>query len=208
MLVFIDESGDAGFKLSKGSSNYFTIALITFKEDLDAEETALKIKKYKKKLNKNSVYEFHFNKMNKFNRLNFLKEVRLCKFKIRAIVFDKKILYSNHLRNHKTSFYSYAVKCVLEHNNNKIKNAKLRLDGSGERAFKRSLSVYLRRNLNSSSRRIMNNLKFVDSKDDVLIQLADIVAGAINRSFDIAKGDSKDYIKILKRNIEDVWEFK
>lgn len=44
MIVFIDESGDAGFKIGKGSSTFFVISLIIFDDELEAEETALRIK--------------------------------------------------------------------------------------------------------------------------------------------------------------------
>lgn len=39
MIVFIDESGDAGFKTRQGSSRSFIIALIIFDNEFDAEVT-------------------------------------------------------------------------------------------------------------------------------------------------------------------------
>ena len=33
MLVFVDESGDPGLKLNKGSSAYFIVALVLFEEE-------------------------------------------------------------------------------------------------------------------------------------------------------------------------------
>lgn len=36
MLVFIDDSGDAGFKLDKGSTPFFVIACVIFDDDLEA----------------------------------------------------------------------------------------------------------------------------------------------------------------------------
>lgn len=37
MLVFVDESGDAGLKLQEGSSKYFVVTLIIFEENEEAE---------------------------------------------------------------------------------------------------------------------------------------------------------------------------
>ena len=51
-LVFIDESGDAGFKIEKGSSSHFVVVLVIFNDELVAEETALTIKKLKRELKK------------------------------------------------------------------------------------------------------------------------------------------------------------
>lgn len=208
MLVFIDESGDPGFKITKGSSRHFVIALILFREDLDAEETALKIKKLKRRLGKSDTFEFKFNKCNRKLRENFLIEIKDCGFSTRAIVFDKKSIYSNHLRLNKESFYGFSLRQVLEHNNNTIVNAKVRIDGRGERVFKKELSTYLRRSLNTKTKKVMSNLRFRDSKSDVLIQLADMIAGSIRRYFDKSTTDWELYRKIISKKEDDVWLFK
>ncbi len=39
MLVFIDESGDAGFKLERGSSPLFVAAVVIFSSDENAQVT-------------------------------------------------------------------------------------------------------------------------------------------------------------------------
>jgi len=36
MLVFVDESGDTGLRLSKGSSNYFVVTLVSFQDHDEA----------------------------------------------------------------------------------------------------------------------------------------------------------------------------
>jgi hypothetical protein len=208
VLVFIDESGDPGFKISKGSSPFFVIALVVFDENLDAEETALKIKKLRKTIRKSEFFEFKFNKCNKQFREAFLNEIKDSQFRIRAIVFDKNIVYSSHLRLDKEDFYNFALRQVLEHNNNTIKNAKIRLDGRGEKAFRQQLTNYLRMSLNSQTNKIMKNLRFRNSKTDVLIQMADMVAGSIRRYYDHNTNDWNVYRKIVKNREEDVWEFK
>jgi len=43
---------------------------------------------------------------------------------------------------------------------------------------------------------------------DVLIQLADMIAGAINRSYNTEVNDQDIYKEIIKKRIEDIWEFK
>jgi hypothetical protein len=117
-------------------------------------------------------------------------------------------MYSNHLRTSKDSFYNYAVKMVLKNNNETIKNAKIRIDGLGERKFRKSLTVYLRKELNNDEKIVLKNLRFRDSNKDVLIQLADMIAGSIKRSYDEGKNDKDDYKKIINQKIEDIWEFK
>jgi len=208
MLIFIDESGDAGFKVEKGSSSHFVIALVIFDDELEAEETSLKIKKLRRDLNKSSKFEFKFNKCNKELRLLFLNTIKNCKFRIRAIVFAKDKIRSNHLRTSKASFYNFALAQVLQHNNNSILQAKIRLDGSGDKEFRQNLISYLRQQLNSEEKQIMQNLRFRDSSKDVLIQLSDMVVGSIRKHFDKKSGDCEEYRKILRGREEDVWKFE
>ncbi len=208
MLIFIDESGDPRFKTHKGSSGNFVIALIIFDDELEAEETALKIKKLRRDLKKADKFEFKFNKCNKEFRALFLNAVKDCKFRIRAIVFCKDLIYSNHLRSSKDSFYNFALKQVLKYNGDSIAQAKIRLDGSGDRNFKQNLINYLRTNLNSEEKQVIKNLRFRDSNKDVLIQLSDMVAGSIRRFYDKESNDYEVYRKIIKAREENVWEFK
>ncbi|PIQ70411.1 hypothetical protein COS55_03395 [Candidatus Shapirobacteria bacterium CG03_land_8_20_14_0_80_40_19] len=208
MIIFIDESGDPGFKITKGSSSVFVIILVIFDDELEAEETALKIKKLKRDLGKSERFEFKFNGCNKELRIKFLGEVKNCKFRIRSIILSKNVIYSKYLRNSKDSFYNFALKQVLEHNNKSILKAKIRLDGSGEKVFRKKLTLYLRKSLNSSTKKVMQNLRFRDSKNDVLIQLADMIAGSIRRYCEKNTEDWNVYREIIKKREEDAWEFK
>ncbi|MBU0455447.1 MAG: DUF3800 domain-containing protein [Gammaproteobacteria bacterium] len=206
MLIFLDESGDPGFKVGKGSSNVFVIALVIFDDHLEAEETALKIKRLRRELGKDDGFEFKFNKCSRAIRCHFLSTIAECRFRIRALVIRKEKIYGKELRRNKESFYAYAVKMVLKHNNDTIRDAKLKMDGHGERKFRREFLAYLRRELNSPSRKIVSHLRFVDSRGNVLIQLADMIAGAIHRSFS-NKVDANIYREIIKKREEDVWIF-
>lgn len=208
MLVFIDDSGDAGFKLDKGSTKFFIISLVIFDDDLEAEKTAIAIKDLRRELKFSDCSEFKFYKSSKNVRQKFLNKVCNFNFRIRSLVIDKSLIRSDELKYNKNSFYSYAIKTVLKHSGGKIKNAKIKIDGSGDRVFRRNFLGYLRRQLNSQDVKIMDNCKLVDSKQNVLIQLADMVAGSIHRSFNKEKLDSKLYKAIIKRRIEDEWNFK
>ncbi len=207
MLIFIDESGDAGFQIGKGSSETFTVAMVIFDDELDAEEASLCLKRLKRKLNKSEEFEFKFNKSSKELRIQILNELKGLNFRIRAIVFRKQKIYSLNLRSSKEKFYNYAVKCLLENNSGTIENAKIRIDASSDKNFKKELSVYLRKTLNNKNSKIMKNFKFRDSHNDILIQLADMVAGSINRKYNSSKEDKEIYLKIIKRRVEDIWEF-
>jgi len=208
MIVFIDDSGDPGFKIAKGSSRVFVICCVIFDDELEAEKTAVKIKELRRRLKKSDRFEFKFNKCSREIRVEFLKTVVSSKFRIRAIVMPKEKIYSEELRRSKESFYNFTIKMVLKHNAGTVKDARVRLDGKGDRLFRQKLLVYLRRNLNTRERKVVKNIRFRDSRKDVLIQLADMVAGAINRSFQTEKTDANIYLGIIKSRVEDIWVFQ
>ncbi|MBI2315294.1 DUF3800 domain-containing protein [Candidatus Daviesbacteria bacterium] len=152
--------------------------------------------------------EFKFFKSRRQIRESFLHAVNKFNFTIRAIVVDKSLVKSPELKNNKNSFYSYIIKLVLEHSNNSILDAKIRIDGSGDRTFRKSFLTYLRKQLNSKQKIVMKNCKMVDSKSDELIQMADMVAGSIRRFYDLKKDDGKIYKAIIKKHIVDEWPFR
>ncbi|MCX6816732.1 MAG: DUF3800 domain-containing protein [Candidatus Beckwithbacteria bacterium] len=207
MIVFIDESGDPGFKLQKGSSDIFVLALVIFNDNLEAEKTSVAIKELRRKLKLQDKYEFKFNKTNRKFRKAFFNAIRSFKFRVRAIMVNKALIRSQRLRSNKEDFYNYVIMQVLKQSGGSIKNAKLKVDKRGERTLRNQLRVYLSRRLDNKNSKIFKDLKFVDSRQNTLIQLADMVAGAVFSDF--TKKDS-DYLTMLKRSrrIEDIWPFK
>ena len=207
MLVFIDDSGDAGFKLESGSSKHFVIACIIFDQNQDAEDAANKIRFLRKSLDWRADREFKFNKLNKQIRLSFLNEVKGCRFRVRAIIADKAIIRSYELRNNKHKFYNFMIKEVLSKSNGSITNARIRLDGHEDRAYKKAASTYFRQQLNVSEN-IIHDMKFANSKNDNLIQLADMIAGSILRTKQFDKTDKDEYFTVIRDHVEDLWNFR
>jgi len=207
VLVFIDESGDPGFQTQKGSSQIFVIALVIFNDELEAEKTSLAIKELRRKLKVSDSYEFKFNKTNKKFKNNFFETIRRFNFKIRAIVITKESIYSLRLKGYKEDFYNFVIMQVLRHNQGKIKKAKLKFDKRGEKTMRDQLRVYLSRQLNNRKEQIFKDLKFEDSRQNTLIQLADMIAGSIYASY---SKKTNSYLEMLKRSrrIDDIWSFK
>src|SRR3990167_4644629 len=208
MLVFIDDSGDPGFKFEKGSSRYFIVLILIFDDELEAEKTAVAIKELRRDLGFPDNVEFKFHKSSKDVRTKFLQAVNPFKFRVRTLVVDKTLIRSQELQTNKNSFYGYAIKTGLKYTGGSVLNAKVRIDGGGDRIFRKSFLSYLRRQLNSGEQIVMKNCKMVDSKDSVLIQMADMIAGSVRWAYDKTKPDGKLYKAIIQKHVEDEWEFK
>ncbi|MBI2103572.1 DUF3800 domain-containing protein [Candidatus Woesebacteria bacterium] len=208
MLVFIDDSGDPSFAIEKGASKVFVICCVIFKDELEAEKTAVAIKELRRRLKFSDKVEFKFNGSSYETRLEFLKAIKPFSFKIRALVVRKEKIRSEQLRANKQSFFGYFIKMVLKYNAGTILDAKVRIDGSGDRLFRRRFLTYLRKQLNTRQRKIMKNARLVDSKTNVLIQMADMLAGTIRRYKEGEKKDASEYWKQIEGKIHDCWEFK
>lgn len=203
MLVLIDESGDAGFKLARGSTQHFIVAMVIFDDFKEAERASDIIEAARTKLRIRT--EFKFNKCSGQVKDGFFALVAPCKFTVRAIVVDKAKIYSDNLREHKEMFYNFFVKSLLQHDHNALIGARVKIDGSGDREFKRELAAYLKRE--STGGKIVS-VKFVESHRDNLIQLADMVAGAIARSYRVDDRNEPDrWRKMLNSKVRNVWNF-
>lgn len=108
MLVFIDESGDPGFKTDKGATPIFVVAVVIFSNDRDAKATQTVIDGIRPQTVKSR--EFKFNKCDDKIRDLFFQTVCKCMFKVRAIVVEKSIIYSERLKENKERFYEFFCK--------------------------------------------------------------------------------------------------
>lgn len=206
MLVFIDESGDSGLKIGKGSSRYFTIAMVVFEENEEATRCDQRIELLKSELGWEGNSEFHFKNNSIKVRESFFKAIMPYNFFFYGFVINKdpKKLWGDGFKN-KESFYKYACGLVFENAKDKLKNAIVLIDKSGNMDFRRQLGKNLRRKINIQEK-IIKKVKMQKSQSNNLLQLADYVAGAINRSLSNRKNSKKFRKMISAREIKvQIW---
>jgi hypothetical protein len=204
VLVLIDESGDAGFKLTRGSTPHFVVAMVVFDDFKEAERTSAIIEAARISLRIKP--EFKFNKCSAQVKDGFFTAVAGCKFAVHALVVDKSTIYSDYLRENKGQFYNFFVKSLLKHDSGALIGARVKIDGSGDREFKRELGAYLKREAGKGK---IASVKFAESHRDNLIQLADMVAGAIARSY--REGDRNEHDRwrrMLNSKVRNIWNFR
>ncbi len=203
MLVFIDESGDPGFKVASGSSPVFVMAMVMFENGEAAQQTSLNIEELRKRLGFRT--EFKFNKSREEVRDAFFEAVRGCPFRVRAIVVEKQRIRSSILREQKDAFYNFFLKTMVRFDNGRLSSARIIIDGSGDRAFRQGLAKHVTRN---AAKGAIKDVRFKDSANDALVQLADMCAGAIARSYRIDRAEANRWRNMLNKHIDDVWDFK
>jgi hypothetical protein len=105
MLVFIDESGDSGFKIDKGSTPVFAVALVAFECNDEARRCDGIIRETLEALRVKP--EFKFSKAHGNVRDAFFEAVLGCDFRVRALVVQKDLIQSGRLRTRKEEFYQF-----------------------------------------------------------------------------------------------------
>lgn len=204
MLVFIDESGDPGFKV-QGSSPVFVVVMVIFENGDHASVTQKRIRELGRELKVRP--EFKFSKCKDDYRTAFFEALAPFRFKVRAVVVRKSLVRSPALREVKESFYKFFIRMMMKYDGKTLIDAKVVIDGSGDSIFKKEFRAYLRKHFDTAS---IKSVDLKDSRDDELIQLADMCVGAIARSYKSNHGDCDRWRKQLQAggHIDNIWEFK
>jgi hypothetical protein len=205
MLVFIDESGDPGFKLGQGSSEVFVLAMVIFHDTAEAERTTSLIVDAQRR---NRIKpEWKFAKSSNLARDDFFTTLAPARFACRCLVIRKELIRSENLKTNPRRFYSFFTRLMCQHDGGMLRDARIVIDGSGDRAFKQELQSYMRRELPQGT---IKKMGFKDSRKDALVQLADMCAGAVARSYAENRAEAERWRNMLARSgqISDIWDFK
>ena len=198
-LIFIDDSGDPGFK--RASSSNFIMAAALFVDPDVATKLSNRISEYRKSLSWRKDYEFKFSKIRKDIIIELLNIVSVYDFEIYAVYIDKKNFKKIKPIISNEKLYNWTIKELLSII--PVNNAKIEIDGRSSKQNMQKTITYIRHGANNLGNKKVS-IKFCDSVGDNLIQLADLIAGSINRSLDKNKTDSTKYIDILKAKIVEI----
>ncbi len=165
--------------------------MVVFEEIEEAETLDNRINLLKHEFSLYLDFEFKFSKCDKNIRTRFLQAVLPYNFFYFAIVINKEKLYGEGFK-YKESFYKYASGLVFENAKPHLHDSTIIIDGSGSKDFRNQLSSYLRKKISGG---YIKKIKLQDSKNNNLLQLADMISGAINRSF--SESPMRSYIEIL-----------
>lgn len=200
--IFLDESGDSGFKIEKGSTRFFCLAAVIVQDQAAIRMIEQAIAELRTELHLPQNYEFHFFSESAKYREAFCRKLAGCPFIIKAIMVDKTLITDSILRQKANAFYYFITRLLLQHHFETITAAKVRIDGKTNRPLKTFLRQHLSKNTVAIS-----SIAFSDSKRDSMIQLADMVAGSIARSYQTEKKDRNTYRGLLRHRISHIWEF-
>ena len=197
MLVFVDESGDTGLKAGAGSSRFITLVLVIFGDAEAARLAEERITALRRELGKAENFEFHFKDNSHDLRTAFFQAVAPLPFTYTGFVLDKGQLYAaGAARN---TVYADLCGLVFEEVREQLVEARVKIDRSGGQEFRRELVAYLKRKINDPQAAV-KHIKRVDmptSQGNNLLQLADMVCGAIARTYRADRREPMQYRKMI-----------
>lgn len=197
-LVFIDDSGDPGFKKDMSSSTFVLAAALFVKPEV-ATKLNKEITEYRKLLGWKDEHEFKFRTAPKSVKLQFLKTINHYDFNIYA-VYIKKDNYPNISKiADNAKLYNWTTMELLKIM--PLNKAVVKMDGKYTKQYKLRVKSYIRQELNTPKQKRIEQFSTSDSQRDNLIQLVDIIVGSINRYLQANKTDSNEYINIIKKKI-------
>lgn len=181
-----DESGDVSLNFKKGASRYFVMAVIATDQPQKLREMLGEIRQ---EFNLPAGYEFGFNSMGAAAALRKKVFNRLSKadFSAWAVIVDKTTLHRAFVDMDRLSFYLFFITELIESIPAEMREgATLILDEFGGEP---NLPLEFRRHMKRRNiPRHFNRVLTKRSKSEPLIQIADLMAGAIFRRD--ARGES------------------
>jgi hypothetical protein len=202
MLAFMDESGDCGLEFAKNSSPFFTYALAQFGDHEQAAACRAAIQLLRKDvLHVKDTFEFHFTECTHSQRLAFYNAVLPFDFRFSARTIEKANLRGKKGWDKKKFFFQRALDLMLEGVIRPyLVGAKLLIDGSTDRKFNKEVEVYLRRHagFTEDGKKRLEEAHCLDSRKHDLIQLADMVCGAVARVYRPEKREPAGYLELIE----------
>lgn len=196
MFIYIDDSGDPGFKLGKGSSDFFAIAAVYFKDDKEESAAVQKITDLKTILGWQQRREFKFRKANAKIKHYFFNHLATANFKAIVVLADKKNITDKTLRRNASLFYNHIIIAALRRIPNPT-DLHIYIDGESGCEYRRKVKTFFRKNLEQHN---LTQLKYFDSKDSELIQLADMIVGLVS-DFHINQNNQDSY-HLLRKHLD------
>lgn len=198
MLVFVDESGDPGLKFGEGSSECFVVVAVIFQTEEHAHACIQTINNLRGELRMPAYREFRFSKSSSKIRMLFLRRVAGNNFRYLSFALNKtKVTGPGY--QYKDSLYKNTVKMLFENALPILSNAIVYIDKSGGREFSEQLKKYLMdRMTNSDGSCPVKRVRTEDSHSNNLLQLADMVCGAVARKYRVPGKDGLKYWQIIR----------
>jgi len=203
IYAYTDESGAFGWDLDNlNVSTHFIISSIIVKEnDLESLNESLEV--VRKNHFQTGEMKSSLIGKNEERRKRIIADLLTLPFSIFTIIIDKHKLTNYYGLQHKTSFYKFLNNIVHKELRRAHHYLTIVADEIGGSEYMKSFSKYVKNRQDLPSLFGEADFYFQNSKNCVIIQLADLISGTIAREYDYHKKNANNYgfIKMLQKKI-------
>lgn len=201
-IAFIDEFGTNSFAFGKQDvSSHLIITCVLIKKS-EENQVKIELEKIRQDNFQQSEIKSSLVGNDDSRRLKILSELILCDFQILTLVIDKRKLEGEGF-GFKPSFYKFLNGLIYNDLYKVFADVDVIMDEHGHEKFMNSFITYIRKKHPTDLFSQLNEIRFENSKSNVLIQLADFISGTFARVYDETKksplGDN--FLKVLRRRI-------
>lgn len=202
--IFLDESGELGFKDS--SSKYFIITLLSCDE---GEIYSLRkiMKKVREKIIKKKFKKYPELKGNNSNdkiRKEVLMRFLKTNSEIFVIILNKSKVYE-YLKDKKNKLYNYVSNLILNECSLDNSNVNLIVDKSKtNRSLREDFDTYIRNNISIKNHSCKLKIRHENSQKEGCLQVLDFVSWSIFRNYEHSDPSFMDIIKdkiVIKKEL-------
>ena len=195
--LWLDESGDSGFRFNAGSSTHFIVGFVYLEINqkfIDKEVVKInkQISQLKSKLHLTSDYEFKFSRCSNKFRKEFIKIIKKFPIRYKIIVVNKKKLNAPALKYKHKELYCELIRRLFYDNNPPIEKTVSVIDEAVAKIHQKEFKGILRRYL---SKNTIKKIQQRRSKTENMIQIIDMICGSVFRKYE--KNDSA-YYRLIK----------
>ena len=211
-FAFVDEFGAFGFQfdMPNVTTHFIVTAVIVEEEDIESLLSSIE-----------SIRSRHFQtgeiKSSKIadnhrRRINILKELKSLPFHIYTLVCDKRKLFDTSGLMYEGPFYKYINNLLYTELQYSFRSISIYADPRSGTAWRQSFKEYVHKKQESQQLELWDEYSFQlsESKQNVLIQLADLICGSIAYSYDETKkknAEGNNYVSFLKDKILCIRQF-
>jgi len=194
--IFLDESGDLGFK--DKSSKFFTITLMCcdVKTEVEVNRIIKKIRKNLLKKKMKNTSELKGNNSTDRIRFAVLNKAVEKNIEIYTIILDKSKIY-DYLKNSKDKLYNYTANLILNECSLNDGKFKLIVDKRGG-VVVNDFDRYIKFKMNNKNSNCEIDVEHKNSNREGCLQVLDFISWAIFRKYEL---NDERYYNIIKRRI-------
>ncbi len=203
IYAYIDEFGAYGFDFEKDNVSTHFIVAATIVNETDKENVITSVEQIRKHFFQKGEIKSRNVGANHKRRKAILSQLLLLPIRYIVLVVDKEKIFENGgLRKSKTVFYKFLNEHLFHTLRNSYSHIEICADEAGDNEYQKSFISYVKKKTGATQLSLIDEstFGFDNSRQNVLIQVSDFIAGSLAYNYDRKKlilADGNDYVEYI-----------